>query len=503
MRSNRVGPRLMMGVAGMCLTMAGLAHANGLQVTNVKLSDHDGSTAYIHFDVTWQNAWRNAKVNHDAAWIFFKVRKKGAADWLHVRLEGAGMNPSNYLAGSGTPVEILVPDDGMGLFVRRSGEGSGALAATGLRAVLNTKATGLDKSANVDIQALGIEMVYVAEGAFWAGNTNGVSGSSFHAKGSDNTPVCIDSTNALTIYFGPGDGDSAVLPAAYPKGYGAFYCMKYELMQGQYVDFLNMLNRRQQTARTATQIADAFALSGRLGVFHRNGVRCPTAIPVAPEPITFGCDADGDKVLNESSDGRDRSCNYLAWGDGCAFADWAGLRPLTELEFEKACRGPLPPVAGEYAWGNAVIRATTSLSNDGTSTETAKDGNCNYDLCSPHGPYRAGIYATAKAPRQAAGASYWGILDLSGNLCERPVTMYHGTSAYTGRHGDGKLTADAGAADVPGWPDSDYAKGAGFRGGGWVFPSSFARVADRSLAMNNGGGRHQGYGWRGVRTAEP
>ena len=40
---------------------------------------------------------------------------------------------------------------------------------------------------------------------------------------------------------------------------------------------------------------------------------------------------------------------------GVAFADWAGLRSMTELEYEKACRGPLEPVAGEYAFGTNEI----------------------------------------------------------------------------------------------------------------------------------------------------
>lgn len=45
------------------------------------------------------------------------------------------------------------------------------------------------------------------------------------------------------------DATSKTLPAAFPKGFNAFYCMKYEITQGQYADFLNKLSLTQATAR--------------------------------------------------------------------------------------------------------------------------------------------------------------------------------------------------------------------------------------------------------------
>lgn len=35
---------------------------------------------------------------------------------------------------------------------------------------------------------------------------------------------------------------------------------------------------------------------------------------------------------------------------GLAFADWAGLRPMPELEYAKAARGPQAPIGTEYPW---------------------------------------------------------------------------------------------------------------------------------------------------------
>ena len=44
--------------------------------------------------------------------------------------------------------------------------------------------------------------------------------------------------------------------------------------------------------------------------------------------------------------------NYMTWTDLLAYLDWSCLRPMTEFEYEKICRGPVYPVANEYAWGN-------------------------------------------------------------------------------------------------------------------------------------------------------
>lgn len=173
---------------------------------------------------------------------------------------------------------------------------------------------------------------------------------------------------------------------------------------------------------------------------------------------------------------------------------------MTELEFEKACRGTLPPVANEYVWGTTSISATTAIANDGTGSATATGGNCNYDTCVPNGPFRAGIYATATSSRAAAGASYWGILDLGGSLWERPVTIGHATGrAFTGEHGDGELTG-SGQANVAGWPGNDSV-GAGFRAGAYMYKAAWTRTSDRENAATVYAPRCADYGFRAVRTA--
>lgn len=465
--------------AAACGLLASLetACANGLQVTNVWVSSRDDTTAYVTFDIAWQHAWRYTNINHDAAWVFFKVRPEGSTVWQHVTLEGSGINPPTYSNGVGTAVDLIVPEDRVGLFVRRAEQGSGTLSVTNVQAVWNIASNGLVKTSRVHIWAQAVEMVYVAEGSFAAGS-GGTEANAF-------TVTTISTGDASVAPSGSGSlgGAAGGYPtgqtapnALWPNGYSAFYCMKYEVSEGQWVDFFNTLTDAQKATRDIT----GYSGKNTDGVSTRNTVAWTS----------------GDAT----SLSRDRACSFLGWSDGTAIADGSGLRPMTELEFEKTCRGTLPPVANEYVWGTTAISKTTSIANDGTGADAATGGNCNCNSSSPYGPYRVGIYATATSSREAAGASYWGVMDLGGNLWERPVTIGHATGrAFTGAHGNGKLTA-AGYADVAGWPGNDSV-GAGFRAGAFMYGTDWTRTSERLHAATVYAPRCSDYGFRAVRTA--
>lgn len=473
---KRSDKRKTLVLCGMALA-AGCVCANGLQVTNVVVSQRDETTATVTFDIAWQNAWRFTNINHDAARVFFKVRREGTADWRHMILEGSGINPADYSSGVGTAVDLIVPSDRMGLFVRRTEEGSGTLAVTNVTAVWNIASNGLTRASRVHVRAEAAEMVYVAKSAFAAGSGgNEIGAFTLTTIGTGDASVEPSGSGALGGAAGGYPTGQTAPNAAWPNGYGAFYCMKYEVSEGQWVDFFNTLTDAQKAARDIT------GSSGKNtdGVIIRNTVSWTS----------------GDATTSV----RDRACSFLGWADGVALADWSGLRPMTELEFEKACRGPVLPVANEYVWGTTAISATTSIANDGTGADTATGGNCNYNACSPDGPYRVGIYATATSSREAAGASYWGVLDLGGNLWERPVTIGHATGrAFTGAHGNGELSA-AGSADVAGWPGDDSV-GAGFRAGAFMYKAEWTRTSDRENAATVYAPRCSDYGARAVRSA--
>jgi hypothetical protein len=54
---------------------------------------------------------------------------------------------------------------------------------------------------------------------------------------------------------------------------------------------------------------------------------------------------------------------------------------MTELEYEKACRGPKVVLHDEFAWGDATYAGMSTLTNvlnPGTANESFQPTNINY-----------------------------------------------------------------------------------------------------------------------------
>ena len=427
----------------------------------------------------------------------------------------------------------------MGVFIYRSAssQGRGTLSTAGVKLQWAITFSNVDpQSHNIKLEVFALEMVRIPAGAFSVGDGTATTVTGQFSTAGATTPFNIASENAITL--GPGGlgnrshsgmataddfTDAAApsaapvnLPAAFPKGYQAFYIMKYDLTQGQYRDFLNTLTRTQQNQRAGngttlasgtTSVTNRYVMPNTniaaniaSGSNYRNGIRCDATIH-ATNPIIFYCDFNGNGIPNEPTDGEFIACNYLSWPDLIAYADWAGLRPMTELEYEKACRGTANPIAGEYAFGSATATASASgPTNSGANNETATNGgNCLYSG-GVAGPVRSGFAATSSSSRYSAGASFYGVMELSGNLWKRPVTVGNATGRlFTGLHGNGALDAN-GNADVSLWPGTG-ATGSGFRGGNWGNVATYARVSDRYYAANTDAFRSYTLGVRLARTS--
>jgi len=546
------------------------AHANNIRVENVAFYKSDlqpAGTIDIKFDVIWDNPVSGTDANSqaffDRAWIFVKfwdttkmgdpaTGGDGAYSWGHGVLTTGG-SLSTY---SDTTHTGLALTDGTAV---------GAFADMGTNKTVrwNYAASLIPGTANyvastdtVKVRVMAIEMVHIPEGPFWVGDA---SSTSTIMDKDDDSPALIGTT-ASVIYSddtdyddaqfgqsGPGiwiKGDGGISRTAatetdvntsFPTGYNAFYIMKYDITQGQYRDFLNMLSRAAQNTRTGTSLAagttsvtNRYVMSNTSTLYNRQGIRCDGTINTS-NAIIFYCDLNGNNMPNEADDGEWIACNYLSWMDVAAYADWAGLRPMTELEFEKACRGGSATdntVANEYAWGNTVIDYYSDLTDSGTISEvkgpTRPDANCNYSSSSPSGPVRSGMFATAFSTRAGAGASYYGVMELSGNLWKRLVTVGNsganggGGRLFAGTHGDGVLTGSEVAATYRGnatntdWPGiystAAYgvysgASGSGSRGGSWYLDSFHARVSHRSHAASGRTERNYYYGGRLSRTS--
>ncbi len=485
-----------------------LLHANDLVVSNARvIAPADYATADIAFDLNWENSWRlsTSPGNWDAAWVFAKYRVDGG-DWQHVTLGGVSATPS------GATVELM---DDKGAMIYHDADFSGTTAFGDIRIAWDLAADGYDGTGTLELKVFALEMVYIPEGAFSLGTgpdptpdgPNEVD--EFFTFGPDSLPYVVDNDGPIEVgdeigklYFEDTRDPNAqveqrlalrsgTIPAAFPEGFRAFYLMKYEMSQQQWVEYFNTLTAAQRAARDVTIASNDEDADG-----WRNSVDltaegfATTTRPVIP-------------------------MGYLSQNDMFTYLDWAALRPMTELEYEKAARGTASPQQLEYAWGTRQTRSGGyRLGNRGQATEVVQGpttmgsrgnaalGTIDDNVQTVSGPLRCGIFAASipVANRVYAGAGFYGNMELSGNQWESVVVMTDSTGrAFTNIHGDGQITA-AGLFDVATWPTTR--DGVGFRGGRTDNDASFARISDRTyttLQFSTASSRYKWLQARGVR----
>jgi formylglycine-generating enzyme required for sulfatase activity len=500
-------------LAASVFCFAGLgASANNIQVSNVTLTGQDVSAGvnnaanftYIEFDLTWENSWRTSASpnNWDAAWVFIKFKTVGGSTWNHVYLAPSGHNTSPTTPSTSYSVQVGLVDESIahnattnpavGAFIYRSADGTGTFTAQDIRLKWFYRNNNVGDNDIIDVDVYAIEMVYVPDGAFWVGN----NGSSTNASLAFYTSGGTSSYNVITegsiaagtaganagslVIPGYDGGANMTIPAAFPKGFKGFYCMKYEASQQHWVDFLNTLTSAQQ-ANLATSAGARNGITSTANVYS-------TTLPFVP-------------------------MNRVIWPDVAAYLDWAGLRVMTELEFEKACRGASVTnnvVTDEFAWGTAnyTSHTNTSPTSAGLTNEVSSVAGANTNLAhttiTTNQPLRSGSFATSSSSRIQAGATFYGIMDMTGNVYEQVATIVNvssSISSYSGLHGNGLLTS-GGYADVTNWPGLSSgavtpsgltAAALGQKGAGWFNANGSAayinpgRVADRYWAPRGAG----------------
>ena len=480
---------------------------NNLQLSRAQKLGPQQVQVTIRWESSWQLDSTTAPGNHDAVWLFLKAQEPNRP-WQHLHLT-PDSSAHSVLSGN---VELLTVEDSMGVFIRLNEPTTGTAEAT-LQLSLAEPLMGEDW----EIRFYGIEMVWVPEGSYWLGD----GGSNFaFTSGQDSLrPLEIVGEGELAIspvtgnlYSTASSLPSGSVPAGFPKGFSGFYCMKYELTQEQWVDFLNTLTYEQQVQHTVqppSSPAGTFVMTPSQQATFRNGVVVKQP-GVSPDiPAVFAMNANAAAPIGAVNDGHSRASNFLHWEDLLAYLDWSGLRPMTEMEYEKASRGPLQPVPREFAWGTDKSVDGNTVVQDGTPEEsvtekaTAAAGLASHGYLGVHGPLRSGFGGSATSGRLQAGAGYWGIWELSGNLWEQAVGVLEDGLSFSGLHGDGQLST-AGVANVHLWPP---ASGAIFRGGGWLsgIVGEFRdlAVSDRFYHELPPQQRKNTAGGRGVRSFTP
>lgn len=463
------------------------ANANNLAITGTSVA---GSN--VTFNISWDNSWNTnlAPNNWDAVWVFVKYQDCATRLWAHAALSTIGADHT-----TSAPLQVDPVTDGKGVFIRRSALGGGNIASTSVTLKMTIPA------GTYNYKVCGIEMVNVPQGDFELGD--GAAASRYNS-------ILVNATSQSSgISAAVLGGASVTVPSTFPVGYNAVYCMKYEVTQEQYVEFLNTLTYTQQASRTVNDpisAAGTYALAS--GYYYRNGIRISVPGNNSTLPAIYACDATSG-IENNADDGQNVPLTLISWADLTAYLDWSALRPMTELEFEKICRGPMPRIALEYPWGSTNLTYVHSLMagliNDLTASESYSpiaNGMCTYGVgvsTTTYGPTRSGIYATGSSGRESAGATYYGVMEMGGNVRERTVTTGNATGVlFTGNLGDGILATN-GDPNQTSWPSPTTATGSGHRGGNWVGIAGEVRISDRSGAASTDAARAYVYGGRGVR----
>lgn len=473
------------------LFLAFASFANNIQLQKVSLADTNraAKTVNIKMNISWEHSWRDS-INWDAAWIIIKYKepKDSIWKWKHAQLSKTGNS-----IGSATEMKIIVPDDRIGAFFYRSAIGSGNVSSDNVKLLWNYGAAGVANIDSVEVRVFATEMVYVPDGSFCLGDGDGnsyKSGNSFHLKSAPyNYAVITDkwsplistfdrnNTNSMDDQVLLNDGirvsgangidinnDRLADYPNFPTGYKGFYCMKYKVTQGQYTDFLNTVAVNDTTQNlinsyTATSSSDFLqtvpkhlqAAWGNLGDFIYQYF-----FPQDKQRHTITFDSLQLKFIVSRPD---RAYALMDLNKSFSFSEWFGLRPMSELEFEKACRGPLPPYSlppfrTDNVWGadSAYPLPTYSsyltFSGVENGTEVFSDYNIDkrnldpYNLIIPNGdggtgPYRVGIFATDESTRISSGASYYGIMDL-GKITHEIVVPFSNSRFREFNYSNGK-----------------------------------------------------------------
>lgn len=483
-------------------------YANNITVQKVSIVDTNrvAKTASVRFSISWENSWRDS-INWDAAWIFIKFRESKDSVWhyRHLTLSGIGNNTSGL---GNTNMKFAFPPDNKGVFYYRQEMGSGNINMDSVKLFWNYGADGVTAIEGVEVKIFATEMVYVPAGGFCIGDGNGTirSSNSFQLKNAPNNFVALtDKWSPLINTFininqsGIDDaslyssgirisgldgmditGDKIAEYPDFPTGYRSFYCMKYEVSQGQYADFLNTLSIRDSSnSAYSMYIADTITLK-KVNYKYKMALRGLdpffSSVPVDVQRNTILLDTVAARYTVTRPDrafGRG-NVNYFS-----SFSDWSALRPISELEYEKASRGTLAPTYKTYpsgitnpsdtitrfwsgfdwAWGNDTSIATYSSIISTLQINGIENGTeifSNYNIYKRYinigmygftggdggtGPYRVGIFASDTSSRILSNASYYGIMDFGKNVSQAVVTAGNSTGRYFSykKNGDGYL----------------------------------------------------------------
>lgn len=442
----------------------------------------------ISFDLAWDNSWRTQDPQVGAQYdgvYFFTYYRIDSSEW---RILGNNISASNP-----SPPDFIQRNIAAGgNFIYRSTDGTGDVSIDDIQIKGIVDGRFVNSADEIEVRVFTIEMVWIPASTWYLGSPSGDEPGSFHVEmgndpnygaaylinSSSGVSFGTASTNQVTFDTGPttGSPSGSVSRFTYPMAYNTYWMMKYEVTEGQYVDFFNSLTDTQQPLLDITgpkgKDSDA-VVDGNTISWASPGQEMTTAAP-------------------------DRAIGYVSQDMILSYLNWAGLRAPSELEYEKAARSYRFPVENEYAWGSDQVAANEYIINGaGTDNElvsnpSGTEGNGNYSATAGVAnsrPYRTGIFAaSASVPnRELTGGSAYGIMELSGNLTEATISLTavantaNSYSYPSTSHGTFQLDADGypvgSSFNTRDNPDIAYWS---LRGGSYADPAQRLRITDRT-----------------------
>ncbi len=489
-------------LTALSITLLWVAASLPVFANNLTIGPPTVSGSNITFTISWNNSWfiTLGSANYDAAWVF--VKRQSCTDnlWRH-----APVSTSNVHSVTGGVLQVDPVTDGRGVFIRRFAVGSGNIATATVTLVLQTPTNAVD-----NFQVHGMEMVFIPQGDFAIGSGNAANNLDCNFSPITITNAIQSAGLAASSFNGPAGAGQYFqgVPSTFPMGWNNFYAMKYEISQEQYAAFLNTLTYTQQSVRMAANPNSAIGTPVFGSPIARNGLEIQTPGTPVNVPAVIGSDLNNNNVYNENGDGQNIACNFLSWPDLISYLDWAALRPMTEFEFEKLCRGTDSyfPTQDEYPWGttSVVAAGSSALNNAGTNSETSTSfgaGLSAYNGTGGTGPLRCG-FAAGVTTRQQAGAGFYGNMDLGGNVWEQCIggNANANASAFTTANGNGDI-GTTGFCDVTTWPaNGGNGNPNALRGGAWNQGFTDLQIARRSGRGSTSNTRANNVGGRGVRS---
>jgi formylglycine-generating enzyme required for sulfatase activity len=378
----------------------------------------------VEFDLAQENTFGdltfNGKAFSDYIYIFIKF------DTDNIVEENVGWQHAT-LTQTGSSSEFTVTSDGKGAFIKASD------AAADLTLVWQYSDNGVSSSDDARVKVMAIEMVKIPTDVF---------------------------------RYQAGD----ITSSSWANGYSSFYIMKYEVSQGQYVDFLNAISTAQATARSTHSYTDY------------------------QHVITY---ASGNPYGSRYSTTKPfRACGRMSWDDCKYYASWCALRPMTEMEYEKAARGGGGALnTRTYPWGEEepwlVNPSYIPAGSTGDLRVYKYYANLN-DQVGDMGPTQVGLYLSGDIARTdgQTGASPYGVTDMLGNLWESCINTAWGTTPL---NGDGTYSLPAT------WPLASSGKG--WRGNTFdTWNTALWPLSNRQNATRADAGRDRCSGLRCART---